>query len=90
MKHAATLTLIAPALVLAACSGSTPSAEIDVARPGEDVLAPCQGPVRIYAEAVTQLDQERLWAADRRNLVICQRKHAAAVAWIKGISDALD
>lgn len=90
MKHAATLTLAVPALALAACSGLTPSAEIDVARPGKDVLAPCQGPVRIYAEAVTQLEQERLWAADRRNLVICQRKHAAAVAWIEGVLDALD
>lgn len=82
--------LTAAALALAACSASTPSADIRLQPPGEDVLTPCEGPVRLYADDDSQLKQERRWAADRRRLVVCQRKHAAAVAWITGVVEATD
>lgn len=82
--------LTGAALAVAACSGSTPSADLALQPPGADVLQPCEGPVRLFADDDTQLEQERQWAADRRRLVVCQRKHAAAMAWIGGVMEAVD
>ena len=79
-------TLIFPALALAACGGSTPSADdIDLRSPPVGVTALCARPVAIPDTATTQGRQEALWRRDRLNLAACADRHAAAAAWINDV-----
>ena len=89
MRLAKILTLTAAGCLTTACSGSTPSADIQLDPPGEAVTAPCAGPVRLTADADTQIEQERLWARDRRALASCSARHRAAVAWIDAVLQAV-
>lgn len=46
----------------------------------------CLGPVTLFADMDTQLEQERAWATDRRRLVTCAEKHAGLAEWASRVS----
>lgn len=54
-------------------------------------MASCQRPVPITeAEMTSPVAQELAWQNDRKRLVICAGRHAAATDWITGTLTALE
>jgi hypothetical protein len=56
--------------------------------PDAAVVEPCARPARLGG-AETVREQEALWRRDRLALARCGDRHAAAVAWIEGVTAAL-
>jgi len=88
MRRRTILAATIPACLLAACGGSTGSADLRVEPPDAAVMQPCARPARL-AGAETAREQEALWRRDRLALARCGDRHATAVAWIEGVVTAL-
>jgi len=88
MRRRLILAATVPACLTAACGGSIGSADLRVQPPDAAVVEPCARPARL-AGAETARAQETLWRRDRLALARCGDRHAAAVAWIEGVTGAL-
>ncbi len=88
MRRLPILAAMIPVCLTAACGGSTGSADLRVDPPDAAVVEPCARPARL-AGADTVRAQEALWRRDRLALARCGDRHAAAVAWVEGVTAAL-
>ncbi|WP_284262028.1 hypothetical protein [Roseicyclus amphidinii] len=76
-----------PSLTDAAAS-SLPVFGLNIPVPPRIATQPCEAPIPIPLEVVTQGDLERLWLQDRVNLLNCAGRHEVLVAWSEGIANA--
>jgi len=75
-----TLMLIACALALTGCGGSTASG-IRLTAADAALTQPCRQPVRLPERELTQVDIERYWRIDRAALVRCAGEKAELVRY---------
>ncbi|WBC28301.1 hypothetical protein DPMD02_36 [Desulfofustis phage LS06-2018-MD02] len=83
------LMLIAPLLVLTACAGSMPSADLDVSLPAPSLTQPCRPPLRLPEREVTQAEAEGYWLRDRRSLVDCASRHQGLTQWVQEVVEVI-
>ena len=70
-----TLTLLASVFLLRACAGFVPD------DPPETLTAPCNAPVGLPERAMTQVEVETLWGADRAALEDCGQRLVLLGRW---------
>lgn len=77
-----------PPSLTGAAASTLPLVGLKISAPPRIFTEPCEEPLSISLEVVTQGDAERFWLRDRVNLLNCAGRHEALVAWSEGIVNA--